>query len=602
MTSGADIYEVDVLVVGSGAAGLTAALTAQSSGLRTLLVEKGPKIGGTSAYSGGAVWIPNNPIAKAHGIHDSLELAHEYMDAAIGDAGPESSPERRSAYLENGPKMVSFLRDLGFQWFFAGKRVSYPDYYPDLPGALPQGGRSLEPAVFPSAKLGPWQQHLVRPERNMPAIHNHETPVLTRALASVPDFLRTLWILARVRARAWLGGGDPVSMGRSLVAQLLHLNIQHATEIWRETSLVSLTTDPRDGSVTGAILIKPNDSKQIQIRAHAGVILCTAGFARNASMRAEHHHPHGLLSTPSWSLTHLDGDTGAAIQAAATALMDDAWWIPTLADPVDGRPNFAVFEMSRPFAIVVDSSGARFLAEALPYADAGHAQWERHRSGGADTGAGTVTAVPAWLVFDAEHRRRYALGTLPPRRAIPAAALRDGRVVRAGTLDALAEAMGVDAAGLTHTVTRWNEMCANGGGGVDADFGKGGDAYQRYLGDPGVRPNPNMGPLRKPPFYATRVYPGDIGTKGGLLTDGRGRVVRGVRGGGGGGAEEGQGMEGKGGYSHIPGLYAAGNCTASVMGKKYCGAGATIGPAMTWGFVAARDLVEGMGEVKGEEK
>ncbi|CAJ2508995.1 Uu.00g140210.m01.CDS01 [Anthostomella pinea] len=320
-----------------------------------------------------------------------------------------------------------------------------------------------------------------------------------------------------------------------------------------------------NGAVTGAKVQRAGST--INIHDHRGVILCAAGFARNASMRTTHGH---APSSTDWTMTQPRGDTGDAINiatqlGAATALLDDSWWIPALQDPVDGKTSFAVFEMSKPYAIVVDASGSRFFAEAMPYADAGHSIY-RHDA--------VVSAIPAWLVVDAKHRRRYTFGTLPPR-VEPTDALRDGRMVKAKTLDELARQMGVGAPGLVKTVERWNGMCSKG---VDEDFGKGGDAYQRYLGDPNVRPNPNMGPLDQPPFYATKVFPGDVGTKGGLLTDEFARVLR----------EDG---------APIPGLYAAGNTSAAVMGHCYCGAGATIGPAMTFGFIAGRH----MGEHKAHE-
>ncbi|KAI0005736.1 FAD binding domain-containing protein [Xylariaceae sp. FL0662B] len=555
MTNGG-VYEVDVLVVGSGAAGLTAALTARSCGLKCLIIEKGSKIGGTSSYSGGAVWIPDNPIAKAAGVQDSRELALKYMDTAIGDVGPASSAERRRAFLDNGPEMVAFLRDLGFKWFFSKK--GYPDYYPNLPGALLKGGRSLEPAIFSAMKLGVWWEYLLRPERYMPAIHNHQTPALTRPMASIKDFISAIWTLAKVRIRTWFMR-DPVSMGRSLIAQLLSLNNKIGVEIWRETGLVQLIINSND-SVIGAKVSK--GVSIIEVRAQHGVLLCAAGFARNKGMREKWGK---APSSTEWTMTQPDGDTGDAVRAGmdvggTTSLIDDSWWIPVLKDPVDGQVNFAVFEMCKPFAIVVDSTGSRFFSEAEPYADAGHSQYKRHAF---------VPAIPAWLIIDTNHRRRYTLGRLPPLQE-PTEALADGRVIKADNLDELAYKISVDASNLQHTVNHWNDMCADG---IDHDFGKGGDSYQRYLGDPNVKPNPNMGPITRAPFYATNVFPGDIGTKGGLLTDEYARVLN----------EDG---------IPIPGLYAAGNSSATVMGHKYCGAGATIGPAMTFAFIAARHMGE----------
>ncbi|KAI0024024.1 FAD binding domain-containing protein [Xylariomycetidae sp. FL0641] len=555
MTTKPEIHNVDVIIVGSGAAGLTAALAAQDEGLRCLVIEKGSHVGGTTAYSGGALWIPNNPVAKASGFKDSKAHALEYMKAAIGDAGPASSIQRRRAYLDHGPQLVDFLKNCGFKWY--SSKVGYPDYYPNLPGALPKGGRTLEPARVSTKQLGDWQKRLMRPACPLPAIHNHQTPGLTRPMASMGDFLSASWVITKAKLRAAFTH-DPVTMGQSLVTQLLRLALDRDIPIWLESELVDLVTDA-SGRVTGA-LIQRRDGHTLEIRAQQGVLLAAGGFSRNATMRGTHQP--APVADGSWTLTQPHGDTGTAIElaqrraGAATALLDDAWWIPVLADPVGGgRATFAVFEMCKPFCVLVDARGERFMAEADPYADAGRAMLARG-------------AAPAWLVLDARHRRRYMLGSLPPRTEPSAQALRDGRVLRAGDLDTLARQMRVDARGLRRTVDRWNGMCARG---VDGDFGKGGDAYHRFLGDPNVRPNPNMGPVAQAPFYAVRVWPGDIGTKGGLLTDEHARVLR----------EDGRPVEG---------LYAAGNTSASVMGRKYCGAGATIGPAMVFGYVAARHM------------
>jgi 3-oxosteroid 1-dehydrogenase len=261
--------------------------------------------------------------------------------------------------------------------------------------------------------------------------------------------------------------------------------------------------------------------------------------------------------------TGAPGNTGDGIRAglaagAAVGLMDDAWWGPAIALP--GGPYFCLAERSLPGCLLVNGAGQRFVNESAPYVDAVHAMYEANTP--------QNPHIPAWLVFDQRYRDRYVFAGLPPRRALPRRWYAAGAVVRAGDLTGLAREAGVDGAGLAKTVTRFNEFAAAG---RDAEFGRGDSAYDRYYGDPRVRPNPNLAPLARPPFYAVKIVPGDLGTKGGLRTDSRARVLR----------EDG---------TPIPGLYAAGNASASVMGHSYAGAGATIGPAMTFGYLAARTM------------
>jgi 3-oxosteroid 1-dehydrogenase len=242
---------------------------------------------------------------------------------------------------------------------------------------------------------------------------------------------------------------------------------------------------------------------------------------------------------------------------AAVALMEEAWWGPSFVTP-DGARMFSVWERSMPGSIIVDRSGRRFVNESTSYLDVGRMMLERDR---------TVPAVPSWLVMDSRHRRRYPLVTLMPG-ITPKRVVENGFLVRARSLDELAEKTGVDAAGLRDTVRRFNAFARSG---IDEDFHRGESTYDRYYSDPRVKPNPNLGPIDRPPFWAARMYPGDLGTKGGLLTDQRARVLR----------EDG---------SVIPGLYAAGNTTASVMGRTYPGPGGTIAPAMVFAYIAAHDM------------
>ncbi|MBM3678002.1 MAG: FAD-binding protein, partial [Actinobacteria bacterium] len=289
-----------------------------------------------------------------------------------------------------------------------------------------------------------------------------------------------------------------------------------------------------------------------------GVLLAAGGFARDGAFRRL-HQPAG----DEWSSAGR-GDTGDLVKlgiglGADTALMDDAWWGPAFVSP-EGARQFSVWERSMPGAIIVDQSGERFVNESASYVDVGHAILERDR---------LTPAIPSWLIMDARHRRRYAFGAFPPGRT-PKAAIGSGFVVKAGSIAALAAATGIDGDGLRRTIDRFNGFARTG---VDEDFRRGSNVYDTYYGDPRVRPNPNLGPIGNAPFWAVKVFPGDLGTKGGLVTDVDGRVLR---------------PDG----SAIGGLYAAGNTTATVMGRTYPGPGGTLGPALVFAYRAARAMAE----------
>lgn len=316
--------------------------------------------------------------------------------------------------------------------------------------------------------------------------------------------------------------------------------------------------DP-EGVAVGARVQK--DGKVQTIMTKNGILLCAGGFAHNKRLR-ERWAPSP--TSTEWTLAQ-PGDTGDAIIAgidlgAATALLDDAWWIPTFADPVTGSQTLSLYERARPFSMVVDASGERFLNESEPYTEFVHHMYQRNQK---------VKAIPAWMILDQNHRRRYLLGSLLARQSTKKA-IESGRLFQADTIEGLCEQTGINTIGLKNTMSRFNDMCRAG---VDTDFGRGNNAYDHLFGDPAVGPNPSLGPVQKPPFYAVQLWPGDLGTKGGLLTDEAARVLK----------EDG---------SVIQGLYAAGNTTASVMGRSYLGAGSTLGPAMTFAFIAVGDMAK----------
>lgn len=542
--------EVDLLVVGSGAGGMTAAIVAADQGRRALVVEKEPKWGGTSAWSGGGLWMPNNPLMQADIAGDSRERALTYLDACIGDVGPASSRARREAFVDAAPQVVEYLGRLGVDWMRA---EAYPDYYPDRPGGMI--GRGVEARVFNARRLGAWQ-HTIARQAGAPPV-----AMTTRDVQFLPVAIRTwrgFWGTARVFARtAWwlLTMRRPWGIGNALLGNLMHIAQQKGVQVWLSSPLTELIEE--DGRVVGAVVTK--DGKQIRVRATAGVVLAAGGFARNDLFRRQ-HQPVG----DAWTSVS-PGDQGDAIVAgqriqAATALMDDAWWGPSFVMP-DGTPAFAVYERSLPGCILVDQQGRRFANESASYVDVGHAMLDLNAGG---------PPAPTWLILDANHRKRYLLGMAPPG-ITPKEWFTSGFFKTADTIEGLATACGIDPAGLRATVTRFNTFAKTG---VDTDFQRGATAYDNYYGDASVTPNPNLGPIENAPFYAARMVPGDLGTKGGLLTDEHARVLR-----------------DDGGV--IPGLYAAGNSTASVMGRTYPGPGSTLGPAVTFAWLAARHALRG---------
>lgn len=544
--------EVDVLIVGSGAAGLTAALRAHFLGLKPLVIEKTKLFGGSSAYSGGCLWIPQNFASIAAGVSDSQSDALSYMNATVGDVGPASSTARKLAYLQQGPRMVDFLRRMGFNWVVSR---GCPDYYPNAPGSFHSWGRTIEPAVFDLDKLGGWRSCMRTRQSYIPPLFAYESFSLTKAGSSLGDMATGLVVMSRGWWKKSMGQ-IPVTMGQSLVGQLLYLNLGLHQNIWRETSLVDLI-QARDGSVIGA-QVKRGD-KLCTIRAKKGILLCAGGYARNKEMRER------LGPSPSsveWTNT-APGDTGDAIIAgvragAATTLMDSAWWGPAIRDPNTGQYHFAMQERSRPYSIIVDQTGSRFMNEAAPYVEAGNLQYKRNQ---------VAKAIPAWLILDSNHRKRYFLGSLMPRQD-PTAGLKAGYIHKAQSLDELATKLKLPPQALNETVTRFNTMAQNG---TDWDFHRGESKFDQCFGDTKVSPSPSLGALAAPPYYAVAVVPGDLGTIGGLQTDEDARVMR------------------KNG-STIHGLYATGNTAASVMGRSYLATGATLGPALTFAYIAVNHM------------
>jgi len=546
--------EFDIIVVGSGAAGMTAALTAAHLGATAVVLEKTGAFGGSTARSGGGIWAPGNAVLRRAGVADTPEEADAYLAYVAGDQVPA---ELRRALLEHCAAMMDLViatTPLRFAWV-----PGYADYYPEAPGGR-ACGRSIEPVPFDGRLLGEELGRLNKPYLPVPA-GVAVTQADYRWLSLGPRHPRAMLAGAKVAgrlARSRLLGHRMLSLGQALAAGLRAGLAASGVPVWLDTPMTGLVV--ADGRVTGVRVLLAG--KPTVIRARRGVLITTGGFERNEEMR--HRYQRSPIGTD-WT-TGATGNTGDGIAAgqelgAAVDLMDDAWWGPSI--PLPGGPYFCLAERSLPGCVLVNGAGQRFVNESAPYVDAVHAMYEGN--------APENPHIPAWLVFDERYHGRYAFAGRPPGRPFPRRWYAAGAVFRAPDLAALGDAIGVDSAALTKTVARFNEFARTG---HDEEFRRGDSAYDRYYGDPRVRPNPNLAPLAKAPFYAVKIVPGDLGTKGGLRTDARARVMR----------EDG---------SVIGGLYAAGNASALVMGHSYAGAGATIGPAMTFGYIAALDLASG---------
>jgi len=540
--------EYDVVVVGAGAAGMTAALTAARRGLSTVVVEKAPTFGGSAARSGAGIWIPNNEVILAAGVPDTPQKAAGYLSAVVGPSVPAA---RQQAFLANGPAMISFVMansPLRFRWM-----EGYSDYYPELPGGMPNG-RSIEPDYLDGNVLGAELAHLNPAYLTVPAgmvVFSADYKWLNLAAVNAKGAAVAAECLARGTAAA-LRGEKPLTMGQSLAGGLRAGLLAANVPVWLNTPLQDLVIE--NGRATGVLVSR--DGSAGLVRARRGVIVGSGGFEHNAAMRTQYQRqPTG------WSVGAKE-NTGDGIRAgqragAALDLMDDAWWGPAI--PLPDQPYFCLAERTLPGGLIVDTGGDRFVNEAAPYSDVVHVMYDRNPND---------QCIPAWLIVDQNYRNRYLFKDVLPTLPLPNDWYASGAVFRSSTVDGLAGAIGIPPATLRRTVTRFNSLAWSG---ADADFRRGASAYDHYYTDPGVFPNSCLAALWLPPYYAFKIVPGDLGTKGGMRTDARARVLR---------------ADG----SVIPGLYAAGNASAAVMGRSYAGAGSTIGPAMTFGYIAGNDV------------
>ncbi|WP_421733947.1 FAD-binding protein [Cellulomonas sp.] len=535
-------HTYDVVVVGSGGAGFAAAMGAADEGLSVLMLESTDKWGGSTAMSGGGLWLPNSPVMQRAGAGDSRTEALTYLEATVGDEYRATSRARKEAFVDGVEDFVTTAEKYGMRF---ARAADYPDYYPELPGG--KVGRAVEVEPFDARKIGAWWRS-TRAMMPLP-LKTDDVWLLGRSWSTPSGFVRGAQFVFRTLGGA-VRGKKLVGTGAALACSFLDIVVQkQRTPLWLEAPLESLVVDGE--RVVG--VRTTHEGRSVSVRANRGVVLAAGGFDHNTVLRQKYQ---GIDGNPSGNPGNLGGTLDLAQDlGAAVELMDDAWWGASVAPAPGESPGFLVGERSMPYSILVDSEGDRFANESESYVDLGHHMLAHDRDG------------TFWIVADTRHARRYLRSYAMDPRATKAMAAA-GTVVKAATPAELATKMGVDPGRLTATFERFNGFARSG---VDADFGRGNSAYDRYYSDPTVHPNPCLGPLEKGPFTAFQIVIGDLGTKGGVVTDADARVLR----------EDG---------SVIEGLYSAGNNSASVMGRTYPGPGSTIGPATVFGLRAARHM------------
>ena len=554
--------EYDVVIVGSGGGSVPCALKVQAEGKTAAIFEKLPVFGGTTSYSGGVLWVPNNPLMKEAGVEDSFEQAELYLKSVVDYVGPSVSAERTTSFLNAGPAMVDFLRAMGMK--FRRPFHDWPDYYDDAPGGCP-AGRSLLAELFDLRRLGPWRDKLsiYAPLAHMPLSAEEFTTLFTMRKTFAGKLMALKY--AALMARDKLLGRQTVANGAAIQGRLLQIALREKVSLFLDTPSEGLWLE--GGRVVG---VKVRHAGAIvAVRARRGVVINAGGYGHAIAFREQ----HGRGRETAIRSRANPGDTGEPLQdmmaiGAATENLDAAWWVVTSQNTDGSWPEGAVMpdgkvisfmhhlDLSLPFSIMVDQDGQRFCDEAGAYMEIGERMIKRQQ----ETGRG----IPAWMIFDKRHRDWYPWGAMPPGKT-PQSWLDSGYMKKAETLAELAGLCGIDAAGLAMQVTRFNQYCRDG---RDPDFNRGGRAFDRAHGDPTVKPNPSLGPIEQGPFYAVPMYPADVGTAGGVVTNAFAQVI----------GNDGQAIEG---------LYAIGNSAASPFGRCYPAAGATIGPSMVFGFVAA---------------
>lgn len=545
------VIEFDVVVVGAGAAGMTGALTAAKRGLQTVVIEKAAVFGGSAARSGAGIWVPNNEVILAAGVPDTPAKAATYLSRVVAGDSPAAMQQ---AFLANGPAAISFIMrhsPLRFRWM-----EGYSDYFPEFSGGMPNG-RSIEPAPLDGnilgaelAKLNP--SYIPSPPGTVVLTTDYKWLNL---IARHPKGLATATEIVSRYLAAAAQGQRPITMGQALAGGLRAGLLAADVPVWLNTPLTDLHLE--NGRVAGVRAIR--NGEEVLLKARRGVILGSGGFEHNERMRKEfQREPIGVNWTVGARSNTGDGIEAGERAGAALDLMDDAWWGPAI--PLPDGPYFCLAERTLPGTIFVNGQGKRFVNEAAPYSDVVHVMYDKHTAANPH--------IPCWMITDQQYRNRYLFKDIAPLQELPQAWFDNGSVHKSWTLDDLARRINVPAANLRNTVVRFNWLAFTG---RDTDFKRGDSKYDEYFADPVQWPNPCLDSIDIAPFYAFKIVPGDLGTKGGMRTDTQSRVLR---------------PDG----SVIQGLFAAGNCSGPVMGRSYAGAGATLGPAMTFGYLAGMNI------------
>jgi succinate dehydrogenase/fumarate reductase flavoprotein subunit len=557
----------DVIVIGAGAGGMTAAAVAAAEGLSVLLFEKTEFVGGTTAWSGGMVWIPVNPKMKPAGIDDSLSDAASYLASTV----PETeNADLRDTFLARGPEAVDYL-EANTEVRFQPVKI-YPDYYPEKPGAT-AGGRVLEPVSFDGARLGANFKRLRPPLpeftlfRGM-MVNRLDIPHFRKFGRSFRSTLRALRLVSQYALQRLLAPrGTTLHLGNALAASLYASLLARSVDTVFAMTIESLLIE---GDAVKGVRIKDASGSR-RIVARKGVVLATGGFSHDAELRKQ-FFPGGAGSVSAAAPGGSGDGLHVAMAAGAglnTRVATPAYWVPASrfrrADGSEGVFPHTVTDRAKPGVIAVNSSGKRFVNEALSYHEVVLAML---RDGNDATGRSF------YLVCDRRFLWTYGLGRIRPFSVQPKRYVKSGELIEAPSIEALADAIGVEKSALLTTVDNYNAQARMG---RDPEFGRGTTIYQRHLGDASHAPNPCVAPIEQAPFYALRIYPADLGTAIGLRTDRYARVL---------------GKDGR----VISGLYACGNDMGSIMNGNYPGPGITLGPALTFGYIAGRHLAQGRGQ------
>tara|TARA_B110000014_G_scaffold250757_1_gene227350 strand:- start:2116 stop:3816 length:1701 start_codon:yes stop_codon:yes gene_type:complete len=556
-------YSYDVIIIGSGNGGMTAAISAHDQGLNVLIIEKSRLFGGSSATSGGGVWVPNNRYAKELEANDSLEEARTY----IKHVSPKEkiSDDLIETYLIKGPEMIDYLHENTHVKYMSLEH--YPDYFPDDPGGK-SGHRSMEPEPFYGDLLREDLKFLrgQHPQTKGPMGINFtqvEGQILLGGLSGwVILFIKLLIkFLFDFPYRFTNFKDRRLTMGNAGIARLRMSLKEREVPFWLNTSFKEFVFE--GGKVTGIKAIKEGD--EVTINARHGVVLASGGFERNQEMRDK------FLPKPSktsWSAANLD-NTGEVITEAIkiggkTDQMESAWWSTVMQVPGEEKARLSMVDKSLPGAFCVNSNGERFSNESQNYVSFVDEMYDKFSVGN--------PCIPCFMIFDSEYRKKRPCGPLlqssmMPDSLVPNHWWDNSFLVKANSLEELADKLSINKDGFMKTINKVNTFAAEG---IDLDYKRGDSVYDRYYGDPSIKPNPCLGTVSKPPFYSITLYPGEMGTAGGLVIDSRARVL-------------------DSNNSHIPGLWACGNCTSALL-PRYPGPGSTLGPAMTFGYIAGRDI------------